>query len=49
MGVEIGGLGIGGNTTCADTFPVGVDLGAGANVSTAGLNLLVDMLERGRA
>jgi hypothetical protein len=49
MGVEVGGLGIGGGTDCAGTFPVGIDLGAGANVSTAGLNLLVDMLERGRA
>jgi hypothetical protein len=49
MGVEVGGLGIGGSTQCADTFPVGVDLGAGEDVSAAGLNLLVDMLERGRA
>jgi hypothetical protein len=49
MDVETGGIGIGGSTNCAATFPIGVDLGPGANVSAAGLNLLVDMLERGRA
>jgi hypothetical protein len=45
MGVEVGGIGIGGCTNCAQVFAKGVDLGYGANLSAAGLGLLIDMME----
>ena len=46
-GVEVGALGIGGGTEVEQIFPIGVDLPAAANVTAAGLDLLVTMLEKG--